>query len=123
MLVLSRKLGERILIPQFEMFRIIALSLAVGLVTSRPVKAGPVVSYSTSGTFDVNSTTGSTIELNKGNFTIELFFTGTRQNGFCVLHHGSDSEYQRNDDQRARTVLSDSRKRWGRNGTGLWWLA
>ena len=61
------------------MFRIISLSLAIGLVTSRPVKAGPMVSYSTSGTFDVNSTTGSTIELNKGNFTIELFYTGTTQ--------------------------------------------
>ena len=84
MLVLSRKLGERILIPQFEMFRIISLSLALGLVTSRPVKAGPVVSYSTSGTFEVNSTTGSTIELNKGNFTIELFFTGTTQTNLAV---------------------------------------
>jgi hypothetical protein len=61
------------------MFRIISLALALGLVTSRPVKAGPVVSYSTSGTFDVNSTTGSTIELNKGNFTIELFYTGTTE--------------------------------------------
>jgi PEP-CTERM motif len=66
------------------MFRIISLSLAIGLVTSRPVKAGPVVSYSTSGTFDVNSTTGSTIELNKGNFTIELFYTGTTQANLAV---------------------------------------
>jgi hypothetical protein len=66
------------------MFRIISLALALGLVTSRPVKAGPVVSYSTSGTFDVNSTTGSTIELNKGNFTIELFYTGTTQTNLAV---------------------------------------
>jgi hypothetical protein len=48
----------------------------------------------------------------------------SRQNGFCVLHHESDSEHQRNnDEQRARTVVSDSRKRRGRNGTGLCWLA
>jgi hypothetical protein len=66
------------------MLRMISLSLALGLVTSRPVKAGPVVSYSTSGTFDVNSTTGSTIELNKGNFTIELFYTGTTQTNLAV---------------------------------------
>jgi PEP-CTERM motif len=66
------------------MFRIISLALALGLVTSRPVKAGPVVAYSTSGTFDVNSTAGSTIELNKGNFTIELFYTGTTQTNLAV---------------------------------------
>ena len=34
------------------MLRIISLSLALGLVTSRPVKAGLVVSYSTSGTVE-----------------------------------------------------------------------
>jgi hypothetical protein len=66
------------------MFRLISLALALGLVTSRPVKAGPVVSYSTSGTFDVNSTTGSTIELKKGNFTIELFYVGTTQTNLAV---------------------------------------
>jgi hypothetical protein len=66
------------------MLRIISLSLALGLVTSRPVKAGSVVSFSTSGTFDVNSTTGSTIELKKGNFTIELFYTGTTQTNLAV---------------------------------------
>jgi hypothetical protein len=55
------------------MFRMTSLAHALGLVTSRPAKAYSEVSYSTSGTFDVNSTTGSTIVLNKGKFTIELF--------------------------------------------------
>ena len=53
-------------------------------MTLRPTKAYSEVSYSTSGTFDVNSTTGSTIELNKGKFAIELFYTGTTQTNLAV---------------------------------------
>ncbi len=66
------------------MFRMTSLALALGLVTSRPAKAYSEVSYSTSGTFDVNSTTGSLIELTKGKFTIELFYTGTTQTNLAV---------------------------------------
>ena len=66
------------------MFRMTSLALALGLVTPRPARAYSEVSYSTSGTFDVNSTTGSMIELKKGKFTIELFYTGTTQTNLAV---------------------------------------
>ena len=60
-----------------SLFRIFALALLLVLLNQGEAKAD--LSYSTSGTFDVNSQSGSTITLNSGNLTIQVAYTGTTQ--------------------------------------------
>lgn len=63
----------------------LALAFALGLATSRPANAALDVSYSTSGTFDINSVTGGpTITLSNGNLTIDISYFGTTETNLSI---------------------------------------
>ena len=65
------------------LFSIFALALPLVLLNQGEAKAD-LVSYSTSGTFDVNSISGSTITLSNGNLTIQVAYTGTTQTNLSI---------------------------------------
>jgi uncharacterized protein (TIGR03437 family) len=67
-----------------SLFSIFALALPLVLLNKREARADLNVSYSTSGTFDVNSQTGSTITLQNGNLTIQVAYTGTTQTNLGI---------------------------------------
>jgi len=63
----------------------LALAFALGLATSRPANAALDVSYSTSGTFDINSVTGGpTITLSNGNLRIDVSYVGATQTNLPI---------------------------------------
>ena len=63
----------------------VGVAVAAGLASPRPAMADLQLSYSTSGTFDVNSESrGSTIALTKGNLTIDLSYIGVTETNLSV---------------------------------------
>jgi hypothetical protein len=63
----------------------VGVAVAAGLANPRPVRADLQVTYSTSGTFDVNSVSGGpTITLSSGNLTIDLSYIGITETNLSV---------------------------------------
>lgn len=63
----------------------LAVACAPGLMMSRPAKAAVELSYSTSGTFDINSVTGGpTITLSNGNLTIDVSYIGVTETNLAI---------------------------------------
>jgi hypothetical protein len=67
-----------------SLFSIFVLALPLVLLNQGEAKADLLVSYSTSGSFDVNAQSGSTITLSNGNLTIQVAYTGTTQTNLSI---------------------------------------
>jgi hypothetical protein len=66
-----------------SLFGVFVLVLPLVLLNQGEAKAD-LVSYSTSGSFNVNGQSGSTITLSSGNLTIQVAYTGTTQTNLSI---------------------------------------